>query len=48
MAGGETQADARARVMSVVEDSDTTFTLRMINAEKARVRCVRVGESEIG
>ncbi|MCJ1463788.1 hypothetical protein MMC07_002397 [Pseudocyphellaria aurata] len=48
MAGGETQADARARVMRVVEDNDTTFTLRMINAEKARVRCVRVGESEIG
>lgn len=40
LAAGETAVDARARVMRVVEDSDSTFTLRMTNAEKARVRCV--------
>ena len=46
IARGETLVDAQARVMRVVEDSDTTVTLRMTNAEKARVRCVSVVESE--
>lgn len=47
IAGGETLVDARARVMRVVDDSSATFTLRMANAEKARVRCVRVEESAV-
>lgn len=46
IASGETLADAQARVMRVVEDSDNTITLRMINPKKARVRCVSVVESE--
>lgn len=46
--GGETLADARARVMRVTEDNRSILTLRMINSEKARVRCVREEESEAG
>ena len=44
--GGETLVDARARVMRVTEDNRSIITLRMINSEKAQVRCVREEESE--
>lgn len=47
IASGETLVDAQARVMSIVEDNNSILTLRMINAEKARVRCIRMGDSEI-